>query len=169
MQELKPRKGPPLSFDEDEAMALWLAGKTDMEMARTLGVGRTVIGCWRIRRGLEVNPAVTIPDCMELYEQGMTDSEIANALGIRKTQAYYWRKKQGLPFHPSRVKTAAKVREPKPYAAVLSMTDGEIRRSWRGAVDQREQVKILAELNACPVEQMQEKLAELGCLQEVDS
>ena len=53
----------------------------------------------------------------------------------------------------------------------FTMDDTEIRTSYNTAKDQREQVKILAELNAVPQAVMAEKLRELGCdvpvLQEV--
>lgn len=43
-----------------------------------------------------------------------------------------------------------------------AMTDDEIRRSWRQAADKREQVKIIAELNARDKADVIRKLTELG-------
>ena len=44
----------------------------------------------------------------------------------------------------------------------MQMSDGEILSSWKNAQNQKEQVGILADLNAVSVSKMREKLLELG-------
>lgn len=44
----------------------------------------------------------------------------------------------------------------------MTMTNGEILRDYRGAKDKKAQVKILAELNACSVQQIKEILISEG-------
>ncbi len=45
----------------------------------------------------------------------------------------------------------------------MQMTEGEIIRRYKHAADRRKQIKILAELNACPKETIREILRNAGC------
>lgn len=166
-------------IDAALAMEFYQKGMTDRQISEALGVGLDTVRKWRYRAGLVshrpplVKPSRLDADGkgMELYRQGLSDREIGAAFDMTASAVRDWRLRRGLkanraPTQPPKRLSAEKAAV---KAGPLFMTDDEIRASWRRAASWREQVKILAELNACPVEQMQEKLIELGCLQEVDS
>lgn len=160
-------------LDVQLAMKFYLKGMTDRQIADALGASLETVRKWRQRSGLVSHPPVRIVlsrldvdgHGRELYDQGLTDQEIAAAFQMAPKSVWEWRRKHGLkpnkpPSRPRRTSRAPK-EPPKMF-----MTDDEIRDSWRRAASWREQIKILAELNACSVDRMQEKLVELGCLVE---
>lgn len=158
------------------AMEFYQKGMTDRQISEALGVCLDTVRKWRYRAGLVSHRPPLVKQSrldvdgkgMELYKQGLSDCEIAAAFDMTPTGVRDWRLRRGL--KPNRAPTRPPVRRAAPKGPVqFYMTDEEIRASWRRAASWREQVKILAELNVCSVERMQEKLIELGCLQEVDS
>lgn len=50
----KSKKGPPLSFDEEKAIEMFVAGYSDKEIADVVGVERRTICNWRNRRRLNI-------------------------------------------------------------------------------------------------------------------
>lgn len=49
------KKGPPLGFDEGEALRLYDLGYNDRENAEALGTSQVCVSGWRRRRGLPAN------------------------------------------------------------------------------------------------------------------
>lgn len=162
-------------FDPVLALEFYQKGMTDRQIADALGVKPGLVRHWRNRAGLVVNRVPWRPVSRldvdgkgrALYESGATDKEIAAAFNMTPNGVQQWRARRGL--LPNKNGTVSGFAPAPKGPAKMFMTDDEIRDSWRRAASWREQVKILAELNACSVEQMQEKLVELGCLVEVSS
>lgn len=164
-------------FDAQLAMEFYQKGMTDRQISDAMNVGYETVRKWRKRAGLVLHPAPrhAVGSRLdvdgrgrELYDQGATDKEIAAEFHISVSVVKQWRTKHGLTPNKGSKQVLTPSPAPKKPAR-LFMTDDEIRASWRRASSWREQVKILAELNACSVERMQEKLVELGCLVEVSS
>ena len=102
---------------------------------------------------------------MELYLQGLDDGEIAERCGVGRASIFGWRKRRGLPPNKSVGGQSAgpKVIAPLPVTPDgFFMTDDEILSNWRRADNRKEQVQILADLNACSRERIEEKLEALG-------
>lgn len=103
---------------------------------------------------------------MELYRLGLDDGRISKDVHVSRSTVCVWRKKHGLqPNLPKGHPTRAAIRLPMPLPAAAGgfhMTDDEIRASWRRAANRRQQVEILAQLNACSEKKMRAKLEELG-------
>ena len=95
----------------------------------------------------------------------MNDSAIARRLTLTPSSVYQWRTRNGLPPNRGRGALPAGPVLPAPKAVTRDrfyMTDDEILTRWNRAVNRREQVQILADLNACSLERMEEKLESLG-------
>lgn len=158
-----------LSPEEKERRhALWAEGKTDQEIAEETGRSRRVIQNWRNRNRLPSNTRKPEPgshvtwdtaEAMRLYEKGLSDGQIALRFGVHQASIWQWRKRMGLPLN-QRPKRSAPA--PKEAAVKLFMTDSEILGSFRRADNKPEQVKILSELNACTMDNILDKLEELG-------
>lgn len=150
-------------------LSLYEQGMSDGEIAVAVGVSTDTVRNWRRRSGLpshaEMGQSARDLDRMRLYEQGMNDSAIARKLNLAPSSVYQWRKRNGLPPNRGRGALPAGPVLPLPKAVTRDrfyMTDDEILTSWNRAVNRREQVQILADLNACSLERMEEKLESLG-------
>ena len=150
-------------------LSLYEQGLSDGEIAVSVDVSIDTVRKWRRRSGLpshaEMGRSARDLDRMRLYEQGMNDSAIARKLSLAPSSVYQWRKRNGLPPNRGRGALPAGPVLPMPRAVTRDrfyMTDDEILTSWNRAVNRREQVQILADLNACSLERMEEKLEALG-------
>lgn len=150
-------------------LTLYERGMSDGQIAVEIGVCAETVRSWRRRRGLqsraEAGQSARDLDRMRLYEQGANDSAIARKLSLAPSSVYQWRKRNGLPPNRGRGALPAGPVLPVPKAVTpdrFYMTDDEILTSWNRAVNRREQVQILADLNACSLECMEEKLESLG-------
>lgn len=160
-------------------LSLYEQGMSDGQIALEIGVCTETVRSWRRRSGLQSHAdagrSARELDRMRLYEQGLNDSAIARTLNLAPSSVYQWRARNGLPANRRRggrpdgpVLPMPKAVAPVPQMpkAVTRdwfyMTDDEILRSWNRAVSRREQVQILADLNACSLERMEEKLESLG-------
>lgn len=150
-------------------LSLYEQGLSDGEIAVAVDVSIDTVRNWRRRSGLpshaELGQSARDLDRMRLYEQGMNDSAIARKLSLAPSSVYQWRKRNGLPPNRGRGALPAGPVLPLPKAVTRDrfyMTDDEILTSWNRAVNRREQVQILADLNACSLERMEEKLESLG-------
>ena len=150
-------------------LSLYEQGLSDGEIAVSVDVSIDTVRKWRRRSGLpshaEMGRSARDLDRMRLYEQGMNDSAIARKLSLAPSSVYQWRKRNGLPPNRGRGALPAGPVLPMPRAVTRDrfyMTDDEILTSWNRAVNRREQVQILADLNACSLERMEEKLESLG-------
>lgn len=162
-----------LSVDLDELRRLHAEGCSDAEIAERLGFGRAWIGELRMRLNLPANRRMPgeserqarYQKMMELYQQGLEDAEIARKVFVQTPSVFSWRKRNGLPANR---RPGAKVKpKPQPDSASkaefrFSMTDHEILRSWKRAINKSQQVEILAQLNACSEKKMRAKLEALG-------
>ena len=150
-------------------LSLYEQGMSDGQIAVEIGVCTETVRSWRRRSGLpshaDAGQSVRELDRMRLYEQGLNDSEIARRLSIAPSSVYQWRKRNGLPPNRGRGALPGGPVLPMPKAVTpecFYMTDDEILTSWNRAANRREQAQILADLNACSLERMEEKLEALG-------
>lgn len=150
-------------------LSLYEQGLSDGEIAVAVDVSIDTVRSWRRRSGLpshaELGRSARDLDRMRLYEQGMNDSAIARKLNLAPSSVYQWRMRNGLPPNRGRGALPAGPVLPVPKAVTRDrfyMTDDEILTSWNRAVNRREQVQVLADLNACSLERMEEKLESLG-------
>ena len=100
-----------------------------------------------------------------LYEQGLTDAQMAQKLGISRRSCLRWRNRRGLPANQNQTEAKAAASLTVRYSfynVPLFMSDSEILSSWRKAESHKNQIQILADLNACSVETVLEKLESLG-------
>ena len=100
-----------------------------------------------------------------LYEQGLTDAQMAQKLGISRRSCLRWRNRRGLPVNQTQTEAKAVAFLTVRYSfhnVPLFMSDSEILSSWRKAESHKNQIQILADLNACSVETVLEKLESLG-------
>ena len=107
--------------NDAEIERLYGEGKNDTVIARSIGVSRYAVECWRQKHGLPSNqankPRVAIPHekALELYNKGLVDTEIAKAIGCAQSTVNIWRAINGLPCHRTKAdggrKSAAIARE----------------------------------------------------------
>lgn len=150
-------------------LALYEQGMSDGQIALEIGVCTETVRSWRRRSGLQSHAdagrSARELDRMRLYEQGLNDSAIARTLNLAPSSVYQWRARNGLPANRGRGGRPDGPVPQMPKAVTRDwfyMTDDEILTSWNRAVSRREQVQILADLNACSLERMEEKLESLG-------
>jgi len=89
-----------------EKYELYKQGKTDKQIAETLGLNKKTICNWRKRNNLEVNRSKRKGNIginwkkhnekMKLWNEGLTDGEIAKKLNISKGRVRQWRYKHQL-------------------------------------------------------------------------
>lgn len=165
--------GRPLKMDLEELRRLHAEGLSDSEIAERLGSGRAWVAELRLRMHLPANRHMPndkerqarYQKMMELYQMGLNDAEIARAVFVLTPSVCSWRKKNGLPANRKpggKVKPKAQPTLQGDTDGRFYMTDSEILASWRRAANRKEQVQILADLNACSEEKMRAKLEALG-------
>lgn len=173
---VKKRVGRPPAVNpkHDQLLALWRQGFPDPEIADAAGVTVNVVRYWRKTQGLASNR----PRCSpvdealrwELYKKGLSDEAIASALGVTRPAINAWRWRNGLApnaacpdVYQKLVDALEKSDADLPrYDECLCMSDDELLCSYRQAKSQREQVRVLADLNACPVKAVIARLKLLG-------
>ena len=174
MQELKKR-GKPAGWDMALALRLYRAGKTDREVADAVGVSRKTVTNWRNRIGMPPHHAkkgpgrrVDYEEMRRLYDLGLSSSEIQYRMKVSYGTIRSWLIKNNLPSCGIQTKgkqepigipgeTPARTNGQKMY-----MTDSEILSSMRRCENRREQVQILADLNACGRAEMLKYLEAIG-------
>lgn len=74
-------------------------GKSDREIARTLGVAAQTITNWRSKEKLKSVRSyarINYDQLRELYDQGMNDTQISQITGACTDSIRKWRKQNGL-------------------------------------------------------------------------
>ena len=82
-----------------ERMEMYLAGKTDKQIAYATHYTEGTITNWRWRHHLpdkNCTMQIELAERMELWKSGMTDRQIADAQGRTPEAIYAWRKRKGL-------------------------------------------------------------------------
>ena len=169
------RKHADILERDAQMLRLYEQGMSDTELANAIGRSLDLVRKWRKRNGLPVNPAKRAKSAggakeldvqrMELYLQGLDDGEIARQLGLARSGIASWRRRNSLPANHPVGGVAAAEALPMPCPVTpdrFYMTSDEILSNWNRCLNPREQVKILAELNAVSVPKMLDKLESLG-------
>lgn len=174
MQKLSGR-GRHASWDTDLAKRLYLDGKTDREIADAVGAPRSNITNWRNRLGMAPHHAKNGPgrrvdynELRRLYDMGLTQEEIQQRMKVSHGTIYAWLAKNNLPPCSARktrqhVSVGVPGETPaRPRGQKMFMSDSEILASMRRCENRRDQVQILADLNACSRSEMLKYLTAIG-------
>lgn len=102
-----PGGGRDEKYDWSVAEKMHAEGKNDGDIARVMGVRRTLVLAWRKRNGLKANTTMggqkkelDWAKVREMYDQGKFDNEIAEAFGVCDNVIFKWRKRNNLPAVP---------------------------------------------------------------------
>lgn len=185
----EPRKARVM-IDQEAARALHAEGKTDREIAVALGSKENSIWLWRKRNGLKLNPSPKMQKgytrldygkVEALLQQGKTTLQISKETGISTSAINKWRRVHGCAA--PRIGGANRKGERKKPVRRVSKTDvtpilqavgrteagkalymenSEIRFSFKNALNRREMLTALAELNLLSVPEMMDHLETLG-------
>lgn len=174
MQELK-QGGRTATWDTELARQLYRKGMSDREIADAVGTLRVNVSNWRYRNGMKPNVGnrngphrVDYNELRRLYDMGLTENEIRQRMKVSYGTIYSWLERNNLP--PCGIRKAKKhvpigipgETPPRPKGQKMFMTDSEILASMSRCQDRKEQVQILADLNACGRAEMLKHLAAIG-------
>lgn len=98
-----------MTYDPDQMLTLYDQGKTDGEIAESVGCAKDTVMKWRRRKGLTPNvnkpkTPINYELVRRLYMAGLTDIEIAGALGCCRSAIQKWRAENLLPVNRPRGK-----------------------------------------------------------------
>lgn len=174
MQELG-KGGKPATWDTELARQLYRNGLSDREIADAVGTLRVNVSNWRYRNGMKPNVGnrsgphrVDYNELRRLYDMGLTDTEIRQRMKVSYGTIYNWLTKNNLPPCGIQMqKKHAPIGIPgetprRPKGQKFFMSDSEILASMSRCENRREQVQILADLNACSRREMLKHLGTIG-------
>jgi uncharacterized protein YjcR len=106
---LPPLKPPPSAYDEsrEKAIAMWIDGETDSDIAKALGVGRSTVHRWTKAAGAQrpdlggngrrwTKTALHRQRALELWQANIPVPEIERETGVKGCTVRYWAEKAGL-------------------------------------------------------------------------
>lgn len=87
----------PGRINTKKAYRLYKEKKSDIQIAKELGVSRQAVYDWRVSRDLpQLNVKAGDKERMDAYNRGLSDRKAALELGISREAFRHWRHKNGL-------------------------------------------------------------------------